>query len=175
MKWQAAAEDIHSAARTHLYNKERGAFYKGIRVLNDEITYNDTLDSSALYGAFMYGLFPMDSAEIASALTVHRETFGVRTDQPGVPRYEHDTYRRASENAPSNWWHVTTLWDAQYHIDQQDSTSALQILDWEQSHATNTGMLGEQINPETGEHVAPTPLTWSHAEYVSTLIDLIGK
>ena len=175
VKWQAAAEDIHTAAQNHLYNKERGAFYKGIRVLNDEIIRDETLDSSALYGAFMYGLFPITSPEITSALKVHREVFGTSRNAPGVPRYENDTYRRTNEGSLGNWWHITTLWNAQYHIDQDDTASAYSILDWVQAHATGTGMLGEQVDTVTNESIAPVPLTWSHAEYVSTLIDLIGK
>ncbi len=39
----------------------------------------------------------------------------------------------------------------------------------------STGMMGEQINPLTEEVIAPAPLTWSHAEYVATLIDLLGR
>ena len=38
-----------------------------------------------------------------------------------------------------------------------------------------TGMMGEQIHPLTEEPIAPAPLTWSHAEYVGTLIDLLGQ
>jgi GH15 family glucan-1,4-alpha-glucosidase len=39
----------------------------------------------------------------------------------------------------------------------------------------STGMMGEQINPITNAVIAPAPLTWSHAEYVSTLIDYLGR
>lgn len=39
----------------------------------------------------------------------------------------------------------------------------------------STGMMGEQINPLTEEVIAPAPLTWSHAEHVATLIDLLGR
>jgi GH15 family glucan-1,4-alpha-glucosidase len=38
-----------------------------------------------------------------------------------------------------------------------------------------TGMLSEQIDPVDGAFISPAPLTWSHAEYVSTLIDYVGK
>jgi GH15 family glucan-1,4-alpha-glucosidase len=39
----------------------------------------------------------------------------------------------------------------------------------------STGMMGEQIDPVTDEVIAPAPLTWSHAEYIGTLIDLLGQ
>ncbi len=175
VKWLAAAEDIHSAAHSHLYNKDRGTFFKGVRVNGDEVTYDGTIDSSSLYGVFMYGLFTVDSPEVQSALRVNRETFGVNTDNPGVPRYENDPYRRTSSDVTGNWWFITTLWNAQYHTDTGNVTEAQSILNWVKSHATATGMLGEQIDPTTDEAVSPTPLTWSHAEYISTLIDMIGK
>jgi len=35
--------------------------------------------------------------------------------------------------------------------------------------------LGEQVDPMSGALVAPAPLTWSHAEYLSTLLDLAER
>ena len=35
--------------------------------------------------------------------------------------------------------------------------------------------MGEQIDPVDGTIISPAPLTWSHAEYVATLIDLLGR
>ncbi len=175
VKWQAAAHDIHTAAHTHLYNRDRGTFYKGVRIENGEVSYDETLDASSLYGAFMYGLFAIDSPEITSALDVYRTTFNITVDTPGSPRYENDPYRRSEDSEISNWWHIPTLWNAQYYVDQNQKDAALKILDWVQSHSSGTGMLSEQIDPKTGEAIAPLPLTWSHAEYISSLIDMIGK
>ncbi len=174
VKWQAAAEDIHSAANTLLFNEKRGAFYKGLRVEHDTITYNDTIDSSSLYGAFMYGLFNTEGREIKTALATHQATFNTSPEAPGTPRYENDTYRRTSDTT-GNWWFITTLWGAQFATDQGNTDTAQKILSWVESHASGTGMLGEQLDPATGEYIAPLPLTWSHAEYISTLIDMIGK
>jgi GH15 family glucan-1,4-alpha-glucosidase len=43
------------------------------------------------------------------------------------------------------------------------------LLDWCQAHAAPTGVLPEQIHPETGAPLSVSPLTWSHAEYVKTV------
>ena len=64
---------------------------------------------------------------------------------------------------------------AQFATDQGNTDTAQKILSWVESHTSGTGMLGEQLDPATGEYIAPLPLTWSHAEYISTLIDMIGK
>ena len=49
------------------------------------------------------------------------------------------------------------------------------IIRWVQSHAGSTGILSEQVNPHTGESLSVAPLTWSHAEYVATLLDIVTE
>jgi GH15 family glucan-1,4-alpha-glucosidase len=64
---------------------------------------------------------------------------------------------------------------AQYYIDNNQTDKAIKILDWAKNSTTSTGVMGEQVDPITKEIISPAPLTWSHAEYVSTLLDLITK
>jgi len=35
-----------------------------------------------------------------------------------------------------------------------------------------SGILAEQLDPDTGESLSATPLVWSHAEYVQTVLML---
>ena len=42
-------------------------------------------------------------------------------------------------------------------------------------YSQKSGVLSEQINPENGEQMSATPLTWSQAEYVKTILDLNQK
>jgi len=35
--------------------------------------------------------------------------------------------------------------------------------------------LPEQVNPEDGKPISVTPLVWSHAEYINTVLDLSHK
>lgn len=175
VKWQAAAADMQTAAHTHLFNEARGVFYKGVRMQGDTLTHNETIDASSIYGAYMYGLFQTESHQMQSSMKVLRQTFSVSNEAPGTPRYENDGYRRTSSDYTGNWWCIPTLWNAQYAFDKGDTESALQVLNWIKNSLSQTGMLGEQIHPRTNEVLAPLPLTWSHAEYISTLIDSIGK
>ncbi|MDP2947524.1 MAG: glycoside hydrolase family 15 protein, partial [Nanoarchaeota archaeon] len=38
-----------------------------------------------------------------------------------------------------------------------------------------SGMLSEQLNPYNGSPISATPLTWSHAEFVRTVIEYDKK
>ena len=172
VKWRSAAEDIRQAAAKHLFNEEREVFYKGIIVKDGVIVKNETLDTSAVFGAFMFGLFDAKGAHMLSAIKTTKEIFNVSKENPGLPRYENDNYRRSDPSVTGNWWYITSLWLAQYMLDEGDTDGAMNILDWVKSKAMSTGMLGEQVDPTNQALVSPAPLTWSHAEYLSTLLDL---
>lgn len=173
VRWRAAAGDIGVAAKKYLFNEKRKAFYKGLIVRDGQIEYDETVDSSSFYGVFMYGLFPLDSEEVKMAVATHEEIFGITADTPGIPRYEQDHYYRNDPSIQGNWWVITTLWLAQYYkmIDQPERVDA--ILHWVQNKAESTGILPEQIDPNDGSFISVAPLTWSHAEFISTLLDTI--
>ena len=174
VKWRSAAEDIQRAAHQHLYNSERNAFYKGLTVdKNGAVHYDATIDTSSVFGSFMFGLFSVTSDEVRSAVQTVHEVFGANDKKPGLPRYENDTYRRASDTAKSNPWYVTSLWFAQYHLEVGEQQKAWRTLDWVRDTAWSTGVMSEQINPETNEEMSVSPLGWSQAEYVSSLLDTI--
>ncbi len=140
-----------------------------------EITYDATIDTAAVYSSFMFGLFGADSPEMNASIATTAKVFNTSKLKPGLPRYENDEYRRGNPEAGGNWWYITTLWQAQYDIEKGNTESATSIIDWVHAHMLSTGMMGEQIDPLTEEVIAPAPLTWSHAEYLSTLIDLLGR
>ncbi len=173
--WRAAADDISTAAHKHLYNPDRKAFYKGILAHDDWIEKNDTLDTSSLFGAFMYGLFPVDSTEFQSALQTHKDTFLSDSNQISLPRYENDPYHRVENAGDSNFWHITSLWLAQYHVEANEPDKVKEALDYVLAHTPRTDIMSEQINPSDGSEISPAPLTWSQAEYVATLLDTITE
>lgn len=175
VKWRTAADDMKAAAAKHLYNEERGVFYKSLTTINGNITKDPIIDASSIFGAYIYGLFDIDSVQLTQSVETMVSTFKLLDDEPGIPRYEGDFYRRSDPSINGNWWFITTLWHAQYLLEKDNSKEAKLILDWTKSHALNTGMLGEQINPVSDKVISPAPLSWSHAEYVSTLLDYIEK
>lgn len=174
VKWRSAANDISESAHKHLFNKERQSFYKGIIVKNGEIEYNQTIDASSIYGAFMFGLFSTDSPELSAAVATYTKTF----HSDGIiayPRYENDAYHRVDPNSQGNWWFITTLWMAQYYIETGQNDLARSILAWVHNISMQTSIMAEQISPVDHSLISPSPLTWSHAEYVATLLDTIKK
>jgi GH15 family glucan-1,4-alpha-glucosidase len=175
VRWRSAASDIQAAAHKYLYNDKRKAFYCGVNVKGTKIIYNETVDCSSVFGAYIFGLFDANSPEILNSVETVKQLFGINDGVLGLPRYEDDYYRRASPGITGNHWFITSFWLAQYYIDTGESEKALQILDWARSHAMNTGVMGEQLDPVTNEIVSPAPLTWTHAEYIATLLDLIAK
>ncbi|MAU33898.1 hypothetical protein CL689_06485 [Candidatus Saccharibacteria bacterium] len=175
VQWRTAADDIKTAAEKHLFNEERNTFYKGIFTDNHRFDKDTTIDASAIFGASLFGLFESDSPKLTAAVKTLKEAFTYSQQRPGLPRYENDPYRRTSDDVSGNWWFISSLWHAQYLIEEGNEAEAISILDWTKAHALTTGMLGEQVNPTDETSVAPAPLTWSHAEYISTILDLIDR
>jgi GH15 family glucan-1,4-alpha-glucosidase len=175
VKWRTAADDIKLAASKHLFNTERQVFYKGLISRMGAVQKDATIDTSAVFGAFMYGLFDATSPEMIASIQTTKDVFKLSDTVIGLPRYEDDDYRRSNPEITGNYWLITSLWMAQYNLEQGDTDAVMRTLDWVKSYALKTGMLGEQVDPVDNTVVSPAPLTWSHAEYLSTVLDLIGK
>jgi glucoamylase len=48
---------------------------------------------------------------------------------------------------------------------------ALELIRWALERRLPSGALSEQFDPETGEQLGVTPLVWSHAELINTVLD----
>lgn len=175
VRWRSSANDISTSAHKHLYNPERGVFYRGLQCIDGNIQKDETVDSSAVFGAFMFGLFPHDGPEVKSSVSTMIEA--LKMPQPevlGLARHQNDQYYRLNNEIPGNPWFIPSLWLAQYYIETNQSELAVKIIRWCSESMLDTGVLSEQINPYNGEFISVAPLTWSQAEYVSTLLDLVG-
>ena len=68
---------------------------------------------------------------------------------------------------------------AQYYIEvakqEADLNPVKEILKWTSQHTSRSGVLSEQLDPHSGAQVSAAPLTWSHAEYVITVIEYLEK
>jgi GH15 family glucan-1,4-alpha-glucosidase len=175
VKWRLAAADIQTAAHKLLYNDTKKVFYRGVNIKDEQIISDPVIDCSSVFGAYIFGLFDHNSPEILSSVETIKQLFGINDGALGLPRYEDDGYRRVSPGITGNQWFITSLWLAQYYIDTGERDKALEILDWVKSHALSTGVMGEQLDPVTNQVVPPAPLTWTHAEYIATLLDMIVK
>jgi GH15 family glucan-1,4-alpha-glucosidase len=123
----------------------------------------------------MFGLFPVGSDEMNAAVDTLVQTFHTKDGAVGLPRYENDYYRRVSSDVTGNWWFISSLWLAQYYIETNELDKAHAIIAWVCNHASETGILSEQVSPLDEKPISVAPLTWSQAEYVATLLDTITE
>ncbi len=175
VRWRSVADDIKAAAHKYLYNKDKKVFYRGLNIKNGRVIMDDVVDCSSVFGVYTFGLFDANSDEIKSSVETIKELFGINNGVLGLPRYENDDYRRTNPSVTGNYQFVTSFWLAQYYLDNNENNKALDILNWAKSHALSTGVMAEQLDPVTNTIISPAPLTWTHAEYLSTLLDFINN
>jgi glucoamylase len=153
----------------------------GTRYPIPDFEIDDVLDSS-LFGIYRFGLFDADDPRVESTMRAIEEQLWVKTQVGGVARYENDNYHRVSSDTqavPGNPWFICTLWLADYFVTRARTSAelkkALPIFEWTASHALESGVLAEQVNPYTNEPISVSPLTWSHATVVSTVTKYLEK
>lgn len=171
VRWRETA-DIVLQGSSVFYDPERGAYRKGYLLNEDEsLQFDNTLDISSVYGVMMFGLYETKD-NITSSIQLIQSILLDQSPSGGSPRYEHDHYFESNPAFMGNPWFVTTLWIAQFYARSQDVSKAMHYLDWTLSHALPSGVLSEQINPTNGSPISVTPLVWSHAEVVNTILDV---
>jgi GH15 family glucan-1,4-alpha-glucosidase len=175
VKWRAAAKEIAANVNV-LFDEERGAFRKGYLLQEDgSLQFDNTLDVSSMYGVLMFAQADFGQERVQRSLQAIESTLLDKSPSGGSPRYEHDSYFASNPAYLGNPWFVTTLWLAQYYIRQNNIDGAQRLIDWTVSHALHSGVLSEQVNPSDGTVLSVTPLVWSHAELINTLLDLRKK
>jgi len=176
------AEEIRQAIIKYLYDDQQGYFSKLVTFDNGDVKVDPTVDASSFYGAFRFGVLPVEDSRLKSAFAVTRDRLSKTIPVGGVARYEKDSYHHSSDDfstAPGNPWFVTTLWLTQYVIasaqSEEDLSGVRDDLRWVKDHALSTGILSEQLDPLTGQQLSVAPLIWSHAEFVLTVIEYLSK
>lgn len=168
-----AAEKMKDAILTHLYDKDLKMFVKLLNTHNGEMVYDKTIDMSSIHGIYTYGVLDIHDTIVKESITTIEKTLRIHTGIDGVPRYNGDRYYMQVEGVP-NPWYITTLWLAQYYAitakKAEDLKEVEYWLNWVVIHSPLSGVLSEQLHPFTGEQLSSNPLTWSHAEYVRTIM-----
>lgn len=172
--YQAIAQRLQTAIGTVLFDEERGIFAKHVNHSDDgELEYDWTIDSSSLHGLLFFNVFDIEDERIVRMVAAVEDKLQVHDNSKGFIRYENDEYYRMQDAGSPNPWVICTLWIARYYIAKAekhtDLKRPLEILEWTVSHATTSGVLAEQMRPDTREHLSAAPLVWSHAEFVLTV------
>lgn len=177
--YRDAADEVKQGILHYLFDKDKGYFVKLISGSGKEMTYDTTLDISSAYGIFLFGVLPISDERLQKAYAISAQQLSRNSTVGGVARYEGDNYYRVPGDTAGNPWFITTLWVTQYDIaraqTEKDFEKIRGTLDWVAAHALKSGILSEQLNPHTGEQVSAAPLTWSHAEYVTTVLAYLTR
>jgi GH15 family glucan-1,4-alpha-glucosidase len=170
--WRATAQMIDEGAGV-FFDSNSGHYRKGYYLESDgSLTFDNTLDLSSFYGPMMYRYGKSRDEHVGNSVHRIEEQLSYISPSGGTARYKNDAYFRSTPPYKGNPWFVTTLWLAQYYIRVKQYEKAEAILQWSLDHALPSGALSEQVHPETGQHVGVTPLVWSHAELINTVLDM---
>lgn len=175
-KYKRAADEVTAAMGTHLYSSEEGRFLRALNTSNDGTLHPDLTIDASLFAVFYFDCFAPNDPMVVNTMNAVRKHLTV---EGGTARFQQDGYMRVSDKIIGNPWFICTLWVADFHIATSkhldDLGPALEILEWVANKALPSGVLAEQIDPETGRHVSVSPLTWSHSTLVATVCKYLEK
>jgi GH15 family glucan-1,4-alpha-glucosidase len=181
--YRERAEQIKNGIEKHLYDPRLGRFIRGLvwNRMDNSLKPDPTLESSIM-GLFLFRVWPVDDPRLIKTMKDIEEGLWVKTPVGGIARYTNDYYFQRSSDiskAPGNPWFVCTFWLAQWHIARANTLDELapakDILNWAAAHTLETGLMAEQLHPETGEPLSVAPLTWSHAAFILAVLDYLEK
>ena len=177
-RYEKAAYEVREAILKYLYDEKKNRFLKRIEIdeKTGEITKDYIIDAS-MHALWMFGVLPPEDDRIFDTNQAIFKALSVNTDIGGLTRYENDDYQRVNSDygsIPGNPWIITTLWHAQWLMAIAKNKEGLKpvekYLNWSINHMNEAGILPEQISPFNGEHLSVSPLTWSHAAFVDTVL-----
>lgn len=180
-KYLNTADEMKEAMVKYLYHEGEKRFVRMGTRSGSGYELDMTVDAS-LAGIFQFGAFSADDPLVVSTMQAIRDRLWVKTKVGGMARYVDDTYQQQSkdiDNIPGNPWFICTMWLGQYEIARaktvEDLERAVPIMEWVAERALESGVLAEQVHPETNAPLSVSPLTWSHATYVTLVCEYMEK
>ncbi|MFH1691676.1 MAG: glycoside hydrolase family 15 protein [Candidatus Omnitrophota bacterium] len=180
-KYGFAADEMTEKITQYLYHDRLKRFARSGSRTEEGYKLDETIDISLLSLVTLGVLDPNDPRMVETAKAV-REQLWLKTSIEGCARYQGDVYQRSQDSPkdiPGNPWFISTLWLAEYYIDQaenrQQLQAALPYLEWCGKNALASGVLAEQVHPVTGSPLSVSPLTWSHSAFVWTVLKYAEK
>lgn len=182
MIYKRAAEEIKKAMEEYLYSKDEKRFLKSLIPDKDGTLKKDLTIDASIYAPFYFGVFEPDDEKVINTMKAIKDRLWIKTNVGGVARYEGDSYHKVTddtENVPGNPWFICTLWLAQWYIakakNKDELREAIPMLEWVASRALPSGVLAEQVHPFTNQPLSVSPLTWSHAAFVTAVLEYLYK
>lgn len=173
-KFQKAANETLKALKENLWNNHEKRLFKGLQLSPTGLTANNTIDASLCQ---TWELGVLDSSDEMIISTMNAIKKNLQVSSGGLARYPGDIYQRDKNfptKEPGNPWIITTLWLANWYTEiasnKKELNKAKQLIKWCISHASSAGLLPEQIDPASGEHLSVSPLSWSHSTFLDSVV-----
>ncbi len=180
-KYDLVAEEMTRGIRLHLYHDGLKRFARSGSRTEEGYQLDEVIDVSLLSLATLGVFDPNDLCMLETANAVRNQLW-LNTAVEGCARYQGDVYQRAEDSPndiPGNPWFISTLWLAEYFIDQAETPQQLQAtlpyFEWCGKNALPSGVLAEQVHPVNGSPLCVSPLTWSHSAFVWTVLRYTEK
>jgi glucoamylase len=157
VSWKNENSSLESAIVSHLWDEQNNRFLKSIKPLDKDV------DTAIIGLSFPFSVLQPDDPRILS--TAHQIENAFRYTAEGIGRYPGDAYHGG------NPWFITTLWMALYNCQLGNYEKAKTLIDWSAKHVDEIQLFAEQVNKENGEPVSASPLAWSHAMFILSLLD----
>jgi len=181
-RYGQAAEEVREAMAQHLWSEGLKRFVRRLVPTDAGGWEVDATIDASLFAVFKFHPFEALDPRVTSTMDAVAKALWVNTPVGGMARYENDTYHRVSSDqrgVPGNPWFVCTIWLADYLIAKaatvDELKQAMPIFEWAATHALLSGVLAEQVDPYTNKALSVSPLTWSHATFVLTLMKYLRK
>ncbi len=183
--FEKSAAEIQAAIEEHFWDEGEERFVRTLTISpkTGKLVKDMTVDSS-MFALFAYGVFAADHPKVASTMGAIGRALWVKVGIGGLARYENDYYFRVegagdSKQVPGNPWIICTLWLADWMIatakSRDELRAAIDLVEWAAVCALPTGILPEQIHPVTYQPLSVAPLTWSHAQFVTTTLKYLER
>lgn len=167
--------ETKEALVNYLYDEDKKRFLKGILTNGKK----DLDIDSSISTVFAYGLLDAKDARVTNSMESIIQNLSVKTVVGGISRYENDQYRRVPSQTKGNPWIISTLRLARWYIAKattiDELSPAMELLKWVARNSLPSGVLPEQLDPNTGHPVSATPLLWSHAEFILATTEYIAR
>lgn len=180
--YQRVAMEIKAGVEAHLWKPDLNRFVRMANIKEDGSWESDETIDASLVGLWQFGMYDPDDPKIISTMQALQEQLWIKSTVGGVARYANDHYHQVSQDiskVPGNPWFICTLWLAEWYAltakKTEDLGQSFDILVWVAEHALPSGILAEQVDPYTDQPLSVSPLTWSHAAYVSTVLTYLQQ
>lgn len=157
VSWLEESKALQKSIMSNLWDEADGRFLKSINPRDSSI------DTALLGLSYPFSVIDADDPRLLSTSRQIQNAYTYASE--GLGRYPGDLYHGG------NPWFITTLWMALYQCQLLNYDKARVLIDWCAKHVDELKLFSEQIQKDSGEPISASPLAWSHAMFILSLLD----